>query len=60
VSAHSEVHAGHEIDDDPDGLDLDVEHSFVTGPGGVEGVLRDVVERSLSNSLSLGLYRGGS
>jgi hypothetical protein len=59
VSAHSEDHAGNEIDD-PDGLDLDVEHGFVTGPYGAERVPRDAVERSLSNSLNLGLYHGGS
>jgi hypothetical protein len=60
VSAHSEGHAGNEIDDDPDGLDLDVEHGFAIGSGGVEGIPRDVVERFLSISLNLGLYHGGS
>lgn len=59
MSAHSEDHAGNEIDD-PDGLDLDVEHGFVTGSYEAEGVPRDVVEHSLSNSLNLGLYHGGS
>lgn len=60
MSAHSEGHAGHEIDDDPDGLDLDAGHGFAIGSGGVEGIPREVVERSLSNSLNLGLHHGGS
>jgi hypothetical protein len=60
VSAHSEVHAGHEIDGDPDGLDLGVEHGFLTGSDGADGASRDLVERSLSNSLNLGLYPWGS
>lgn len=65
VSANSEGHAGNEIDDDLDGLDLDVKHGFVTGPYGAEpygaeGVLPDAAEHSLSKSLNLGLYHGGS
>jgi hypothetical protein len=56
VSAHSEGPAGSEIDDDRDGLDLDVEHGFATRSYAADGVPRDVVERSLSNSLNLGLY----
>lgn len=59
MSAPSQGHAGNEIDDGPDGLDRDVERGFATESYGTEVVLRDVVERSLSNSLSLGLYRAG-
>ena len=51
---------GYEIDDDPERLDLDVVHEFVTGSYWAEGVPRDVVERSVANSLSLGLYHGGT
>lgn len=48
---------GYEIDDDPARLDLGVVHGFVTGSYWAEGVPRDVVARSVANSLSLGLYR---
>jgi GNAT superfamily N-acetyltransferase len=51
---------GYEIDDDPARLDLDVVHGFVTGSYWAEGVPRDVVARSVENSLNLGLYRGES
>ncbi len=50
----------YEIDDDPARLDLDVVHGFVTGSYWAEGVPRDVVERSIANSLNLGLYHGDS
>lgn len=50
----------YEIDDDPGRLDLDVVHGFVAGSYWAEGVPRDVVERSVANSLGLGLYHGGS
>lgn len=50
----------YEIDDDTARLDLDVVHGFVTTSYWAEGVPRDVVERSLANSLNLGLYQGGS
>jgi GNAT superfamily N-acetyltransferase len=50
----------YEIDDDPARLDLDVVHGFVTGSYWAEGVPRDVVDRSLANSLNLGLYDGKS
>jgi GNAT superfamily N-acetyltransferase len=51
---------GYEIDDDPARLDLDVVHGFLTGSYWAEGVPRDVVARSVANSLSLGVYRDGS
>jgi GNAT superfamily N-acetyltransferase len=50
---------GYEIDDDPARLDLDVVHDFVTGSYWAEGVPRDVVGRSVANSLNLGLYHAG-
>jgi GNAT superfamily N-acetyltransferase len=46
----------YEIDDDPGRLDLAVVHGFVNGSYWAEGVPRDIVERSVANSLSLGLY----
>jgi len=49
---------GYEIDDDPARLDLDVVHGFVTGSYWAAGVPRDVMARSVANSLNLGLYRG--
>ena len=51
---------GYEIDDDPERLDLDVVHEFVTGSYWAEGVPRDLVARSVANSLNFGLYCGGS
>jgi GNAT superfamily N-acetyltransferase len=50
----------YEIDDNLARLDLDVVHEFVTRSYWAEGVPRDVVERSVANSLALGLYIGGS
>ena len=50
----------YEIDDDPGRIDLDVVHGFLTTSYWAEGVPRDVVARSVANSLVLGLYhRGG-
>ena len=48
----------YEIDDDPGRVDLDAVHGFLTGSYWAEGVPRDVVERSVANSLNLGLYHG--
>ena len=50
----------YEIDDDTDRVDLDVVQAFLSGSYWAEGVPRDVVERSVANSLNLGLYHGGS
>lgn len=49
----------YEIDDDRGRLDLAVVHGFLTGSYWAQGVPRDVVERSVANSLNLGLYHGG-
>ncbi len=46
----------YEIDDDQARLDLDVVHRFITGSYWAEGVPREVVDRSIANSLTLGLY----
>lgn len=50
----------YEIDDEPGRVDLDVVHGFLAGSYWAEGVPRDVVARSVANSLVLGLYHGGS
>jgi GNAT superfamily N-acetyltransferase len=50
----------YEIDDNQARLDLDVVYEFVTRSYWAEGVPRDVVERSVANSLALGLYASGS
>ena len=49
----------YEIDDDPGRIDLDVVHGFLTTSYWAAGVPRDVVARSVANSLVLGLYQGG-
>lgn len=49
----------YEIDDDPGRIDLDVVHGFLTTSYWAAGVPRDVVARSVANSLVLGLYHGG-
>jgi GNAT superfamily N-acetyltransferase len=49
----------YEIDDNQARLDLDVVYEFVTRSYWAEGVPRDVVERSVANSLALGLYTTG-
>jgi len=50
----------YEIDDDPRRIDLDVVLGFLSGSYWAEGVPRDVVERSVANSLNLGLYHQGN
>jgi GNAT superfamily N-acetyltransferase len=47
------------ISTDPDRLDLDVVHRFLSEEAyWSPGVPRDLVERSIDNSLCFGLYRG--
>lgn len=49
----------YEISTDPQRLDLDVIHKFLTEDSyWVPGVPRDVVERSVQNSLCFGVYHG--
>ena len=50
----------YEIDDDPGRIDLDVVQGFLSGSYWAEGVPRGVVERSVANSLNLGLYHAGT
>lgn len=47
---------GYIADDDPGRLDLDVIHGFLRTTYWSPGVPHDVVERSLANSLVVGLY----
>jgi GNAT superfamily N-acetyltransferase len=46
------------VSSDPARLDLDVVHGFLVRSYWAEGIPRDVVERSIANSLALGLYEG--
>ena len=50
----------YEIDDDLGRVDLDVVQGFLSGSYWAEGVPRGVVERSVANSLNLGLYHAGT
>ena len=53
---HELRHDGYLISDDPTRIDVDAVHAFLTRCYWAEGVPRDVVARSLANSLCLGLY----
>jgi GNAT superfamily N-acetyltransferase len=44
---------------DSERLDLDVIHGFLTGCYWAKGIPRDVVARSIENSLCFGVYAGG-
>ncbi len=50
---------GYEIDDDPSRLDVDAIWSYLRGAYWSPNVPRDVVARSISGSLCLGLYAPG-
>lgn len=47
----------YEIDTDPSRLDLGTVHSFLKDSYWARGVPREIVERSVENSLCFGLYR---
>jgi GNAT superfamily N-acetyltransferase len=53
---HEVLHAGYVISDDPARIEVDAVHAFLTRSYWAEGVPRDVVARSLANSLCLGIY----
>ena len=53
---HELDHAGYLISDDPARLDVDAVHAYLTGSYWAKGIPRNVVERSLVNSLSVGIY----
>lgn len=47
---------GYQVDDDPGRLDLDVVHRFLRTAYWSTGLPRDVLERSVDNSLVVGVY----
>jgi GNAT superfamily N-acetyltransferase len=56
-------HIEHRRDDflvttDPARLDLDVIHAYLVGSYWAEGIPREIVERSIANSLCFGVYEG--
>jgi N-acetylglutamate synthase-like GNAT family acetyltransferase len=54
--AHELQHAGYLISDDPARLDVDAVHAYLTRSYWAEGIPREIVARSLANSLNLGIY----
>jgi GNAT superfamily N-acetyltransferase len=54
--SHELLHSGYLISDDPSRLDVDAIHAYLTRSYWAEGIPREVVARSLANSLSLGIY----
>ncbi len=60
-SSHEEHRKdGFVISTDPERLVLDVVHGFLTGCYWAKGVPRDVVARSIENSLCFGIYADGN
>ena len=53
---HELHHDGYLISDDPARLDVEAVHAYLTRSYWAAGVPRDVVARSLANSLCLGIY----
>jgi len=53
---HELRHDGYLISDDPARVDVDAVHAFLTRCYWAEGIPRDIVARSLANSLCLGIY----
>lgn len=53
---HETQHAGYLISDDPARLEVDAIHAYLTRSYWAEGIPRDVVARSVANSLCLGIY----
>ncbi len=53
---HEASHAGYLISDDPARLDVDAVHACLTRSYWAAGIPREIVARSLANSLCLGLY----
>lgn len=49
---------GFTVSTDPALLDVDAVHAFLTTSYWAEGIPRDIVERSLRDSLCFGLYQG--
>jgi GNAT superfamily N-acetyltransferase len=54
------VDGDYELDDDPDRVDVDVTHAFLTASYWAEGRTRETVARLVAaSSRVIGLYRGG-
>ncbi len=53
---HELRHDGYLISDDPTRIDVDAVHAFLSRCYWAEGISRDVVARSVANSLCLGIY----
>lgn len=53
---HELRHEGYLISDDPALLDVDAIHAYLTRSYWAEGIPREVVARSVANSLCLGIY----
>ncbi len=53
---HERPHAGYLISDDPARLDIDAIHGYLARSYWAQGVPRDIVARSIANSLCLGVY----
>lgn len=53
---HELAHDGYLISDDPERLDVDAVHAFLTRCYWSEGIPREIVARALANSLCLGIY----
>ncbi len=53
---HELQHAGYLVSDDPARLDVDAIHAYLTRSYWAQGIPRDVVARSVANSLCLGIY----
>ena len=53
---HELQHAGYLVSDDAARLDVDAVHAYLTRSYWAAGIPRDVVARSLANSLAIGIY----
>jgi GNAT superfamily N-acetyltransferase len=56
---HEIQHAGYLVSDDSSRLDVDAIHAFLTRCRWAVGIPRDVVARSVANSLCLGIHTSG-
>jgi len=56
---HEIQHAGYLISDDSSRLDVDAIHAFLSRCRWAVGIPREVVARSVANSLCLGIYMAG-
>jgi GNAT superfamily N-acetyltransferase len=57
---HELHHDGYLISDDPTRIDVDAVHAFLARSYWAEGIPREIVARSLANSLCVGIYAPSS